>query len=179
MLRPITAAAAFASLLAICACGGGSSSTTSHTTTNGTHTVAVQSVPGVGRVLVDANGMALYTPAQEQHGAIRCTGPCVAIWKPLAPGAGRPSGAGSVGALAVIKRPDGSKQVTVAGRPVYTFAQDSSGSVTGNGVSDAFGSQRFTWHAVLAGGAIASGSASSSGAGSSSGSSGSSSTSRY
>lgn len=158
MPRSIASATALASVLLICACG---SSTTSSTTS--TSTVAVKQIGGVGRVLVDANGMALYTPAQEASGTIHCTGACVAIWKPLAPGTGQPTGAGSVGTLAVVKRPDGSKQVTVNGRPLYTFAQDSSGSVTGNGVSDAFGSQRFTWHAVLAGGTVASGTATSSG----------------
>lgn len=161
----LSTSALVAVALAIAACGsGGSSSSSSSTSTPKTiSTVAVQQVGGVGAVLVDANGMALYTPAQETSGAIRCTGSCVAIWKPLAPGAGRPTGTGSVGTLAVLTRPDGSKQVTVNGHPVYTFAQDSAGSVMGNGVSDMFGSQGFTWHAVLAGGKVASGTATSSG----------------
>jgi predicted lipoprotein with Yx(FWY)xxD motif len=179
MPRSIPSLAALAIALTIAACGSSATPSTSTPKTTGTSTVAVQQISGVGRVLVAANGMALYTPVQEASGAIRCAGACVAIWKPLAPDASRPTGSGSVGTIAVVKRPDGSRQVTVNGRPVYTFAQDSSGSVTGNGVSDAFGSQHFTWHAVLAGGAVASGSASSSGSSSGGSSSGGSSRGAY
>ena len=39
----------------------------------------------------------------------------------------------------------GGSQVTFGGKPLYTFVQDSSGQVTGNGVTDNFGGTSFTW----------------------------------
>jgi predicted lipoprotein with Yx(FWY)xxD motif len=178
MRRTCVAAAALTIAIAIAACGGSNSPKTTGTTSGGSSsaTVATAQVAGVGKVLVAGNGMALYTPNGESAKTMRCTGGCVAIWKPLAPTGGTPSGANGVGALTVVKRPDGSKQVAIAGHPLYTFVQDGADQVTGNGAMDAFGGQHFTWHVVLAGGTVASGSAGgsaqSSGGGSSSGSSG-------
>ena len=54
--------------------------------------------------------------------------------------------------LGTIVRPDGKKQVTFDGKPLYRFAPDGSpGKVTGNGASDQFGSRNFTWHVVSSG----------------------------
>jgi predicted lipoprotein with Yx(FWY)xxD motif len=175
MQRPIAIATALALACAIAACGSGTSSTSGGTSSTGTSarstaTVSTLQVGGVGSVLVAANAMPLYTPNGETASTVRCTGSCTAVWVPLAPGTARPTSTSGVGALAVITRPDGSKQVALAGHPLYTFAQDGSGQVTGNGATDAFGGQRFTWHAVLVGGRVASGSAGSSSGGSGSGS---------
>ena len=41
-----------------------------------------------------------------------------------------------------MTRPDGSRQVTFDGRPLYRFAEDSdAGTVTGNGIADSFDGQ--------------------------------------
>ena len=58
---------------------------------------------------------------------------------------GEPTGGDGL-TLGVVTRPDGTRQVTFDGRPLYRFAEDSAGTVTGNGASDAFGEQEFTWH---------------------------------
>ena len=100
-------------------------------------------------VMVDSSGMALYSPAGETAANVRCTGTCASIWMPLRPGAAKLANA------ATITRPDGTKQLAVAGKPLYTFAQDKPGSVTGNGATDAFAGTQFTWHAVQSGGATA------------------------
>jgi predicted lipoprotein with Yx(FWY)xxD motif len=97
-------------------------------------------------VLMNTGGLALYTPDGESASNVRCTGACTSIWKPLRPGDATLSGA------AVITRPDGSKQLATAGKPLYTFAQDHPGAITGNGASDAFAGKRFTWHVVTSGG---------------------------
>jgi predicted lipoprotein with Yx(FWY)xxD motif len=81
-----------------------------------------------------------------------CTGACTSFWMPLTIDSGKPTGASGVGTLGVVKRPDGTRQVTVGGKPVYTFSQDSAGKVTGNGFSDAFGGHHFTWTVASAGG---------------------------
>jgi predicted lipoprotein with Yx(FWY)xxD motif len=154
MKRLITAIATvgFAGVLAAC----GSSGSSSASSRGSTDTVAVANVNGVGGVLVDSTGHTLYASDQEASGMVLCTGACTAFWKPLAPGASTPTVAGGTVSLGVVNRPDGAKQVTADGRPLYTFVQDSSGQVNGNGFSDSFGSQHFTWHAVLADGATGS-----------------------
>jgi predicted lipoprotein with Yx(FWY)xxD motif len=113
-------------------------------------TVSLASVSGVGRVLVDSKGFALYSPAQEKGGTIRCTAGCVSIWVPLTV-KGSPK-AGSGLNLGTVMRPDGKTQVTFDGKPLYRFAEDNSPkSVSGNGVSDNFGGKSFTWHVASPG----------------------------
>jgi len=130
-MKKITIPAAIAALaVVLAACGGSTKQTT--TTTN---------------VLMNARGMALYTPDGESATNVRCSGACTSIWKPLRPGEA------TLSSTAVFTRPDGTKQLARAGRPLYTFAQDSPGAITGNGASDAFAGKRFTWHVVTSGGA--------------------------
>ena len=152
----VAAGAAAAATLALAACGGGDDGAPSTSTAASTGAVSVQRVDGIGSVLVDATGKALYTPDQESDGKVRCTGACASIWQPLlAPASGTPKAAGDVGKLGVATRPDGSKQVTVDGKLLYTFSQDQPGKVDGNGFADDFAGRHFTWHAVLAGGSTA------------------------
>ena len=89
-------------------------------------TVAVDGVNGVGDVLVDARGAALYAADQESNGTIACTGSCTTIWDPLTVHGAKAPTAGSdvMGMLGVVKRPDGARQVTLDGRPLYRFAED-------------------------------------------------------
>jgi predicted lipoprotein with Yx(FWY)xxD motif len=164
----LTSSAALAAVIAIAGCGGsGNASGGSGASAAKGTTVSAQRVGGAGTVLVDSGGMALYAPDQEKGGKILCTGGCTSIWKPLTIASGKPTGPGRLG---VVKRPDGMRQVTADGRPLYTFAQDSAGKVTGNGASDNFGGMGFTWHVITSKGAPASSSKS---GGSSSGSGGS------
>lgn len=139
-MKKLTIPAAVASLaLVLAACGG--SAKTSTPATGGSSSSS--------SVLVDSAGMALYSPDGESATNVRCTGACAAIWKPLRPGAAKLTGS------SVITRPDGSKQIAVAGKPLYTFVQDAPGAINGNGATDAFGAKQFTWHAVQAGGKTA------------------------
>jgi Secreted repeat of unknown function len=85
----------------------------------------------------------------------------------MAPASGNPSG--TVGLLGVVKRPDGTAQVTYKGMPLYTFTADhAAGQANGQGIKDVG-----TWTAVRASGAKPSAPAMSSTTPSSSGSSGS------
>jgi predicted lipoprotein with Yx(FWY)xxD motif len=117
--------------------------------------VSVKHVDGLGQVLVDASGKALYSPEQDTAKMIRCTGQCTTFWQPLVPGAGKPTAGSGAPSLGVVKRPDGMRQVTADGKPLYTFSQDSSSSITGDGFTDKFGGRTFMWHVVLAGGGAA------------------------
>ena len=97
---------------------------------------------------------------------VLCTNACVSFWKPLTIGAGAPTSHSLPGTLGVVRRPDGTRQMTYDGKLLYSFAEDKPGEVTGNGFTDSFGGQQFTWHVVHTNSATAS-----SGSGGSSGSS--------
>jgi predicted lipoprotein with Yx(FWY)xxD motif len=143
-------ALAVAAILVVAACGGSSDSGTEAGPTGGgtARTVSVESVDGVGDVLVDADGAALYAADQEVGGMVRCIDGCTTIWEPLTVSAGEtPSAGDGLGTLGVVQRPDGDRQVTLEGRLLYTFVEDPSpGTVTGNGFADEFQGRLFTWH---------------------------------
>jgi predicted lipoprotein with Yx(FWY)xxD motif len=142
--------------IALTACGasdGGSKSTTpTPAPVAPTHTVGLATAAGIGQILVDSNGRTLYTPDEEKAGTIICVDPCTNVWVPLEPGAAAPTAAAGVPALAVVDRPDGGKQVTVGGLPLYWFANEAPGKVTAQNIADAFGSQHLTWHLLLSDG---------------------------
>jgi predicted lipoprotein with Yx(FWY)xxD motif len=140
---------AAAAVVILSACGGSNSSSgaSASNNSNAGQTVSVADVDGVGKVLVDAQNMALYAADQEMGGKVVCRGSCTAIWQPLTV-AGKPSGGGDLsGKLAVVKRADGDRQVTFQGRPLYRFHEDPGADmVTGNGFADSFDGKDFTWH---------------------------------
>lgn len=151
-------AALVAVALTMAACGSSSSGSSGGTADiaagAGGITVAIGSADGIGQILVDFQGKALYSSDQEASGRVLCVNQCAAVWIPLAPGAAAPTAAAGVPAVAVIDRPDGLKQVTAGGRPLYTFAADSAGKITGDGLADDFGTLHFTWHAVKSDGTL-------------------------
>jgi predicted lipoprotein with Yx(FWY)xxD motif len=100
-----------------------------------------------GGTLVDSDGAALYTSDQEEDGAVRCVEACADIWVPLT--ATKPTAGSDVsGELGVVKRPGGARQVTLDGKPLYRFAEDPPGDVTGDGFKDSFAGREFTWSVV-------------------------------
>jgi predicted lipoprotein with Yx(FWY)xxD motif len=137
-------------LLVIAGCGGDSSDEDSSATAPGSSatTVSVEAIDGVGDVLVDSDGAALYTADQEADGRVICTRSCAETWIPLTlPGAREPTGPDEVSdELGVAARPDGERQLTFGGQPLYSFADDpAAGEVTGDGLSDTFDGQLFSW----------------------------------
>jgi predicted lipoprotein with Yx(FWY)xxD motif len=153
MTRTTIGAALAALALALAACGGGDDEQPAGAAAADA-TVSVEDIDGVGSVLVDRSGRALYTADQESDGTIRCRGGCAAVWLPLE-ASGTPTGSDDVsGELGTVERPDGAMQVTYDGKPLYRFAEDTEpGVVTGDGLSDDFGGTTFTWHAVTEDGA--------------------------
>jgi predicted lipoprotein with Yx(FWY)xxD motif len=152
MKRLSTSVAIVAGALALAACGSSgddNGNSASSAPAKSSETVSVEQIDGIGDVLVDKSGMALYSPDQEANGKVLCTGACESFWKPLEPGTSAPTAESGVARLAVIMRPDGSQQVTDDGKPLYTFSEDSPGKVTGDDFSDDFGGQQFTWHVVM------------------------------
>jgi predicted lipoprotein with Yx(FWY)xxD motif len=162
-------AIAAAATLAACGGGGGGGATAAAMPNTHGQTVSAQQIGGAGRVLVDSSGMALYASDQESAaGKVLCTGACNSFWQPLTVSGGTPSGS-VPGQLGVMKRPEGSMQVTFDGKPLYTFTQDGPEEVTGDGFKDAFEGEHFTWHVVSTGGGSAQSSESSEAASSESG----------
>ncbi len=105
--------------------------------------VTTATVPGVGVILVDSQGHALYTHTDANGKAVACTGACSTAWPPMTVAAGAkvkaPKG---VKALAVASA---THQVTSGGLPLYRFSGDSAAKqAKGDGVN-AFGG---TWHAA-------------------------------
>jgi predicted lipoprotein with Yx(FWY)xxD motif len=155
---------AIALSVALAACGDDDSgSEESAATDTGTATaagvsgnlVAVQSIDGVGDVLVNEDGAALYTNDQDKGERIACGGECASIWIPLTVDTGTQPGSDDPDVeskLAVVTRPDGTEQVTFDGKPLYTFTEDSPGQVTGDGFTDSFGGTTFTWTAATVAG---------------------------
>ena len=155
------AAAAAAGLVAACGSGGTSRSPAAASpaaASRGT-VVSVRNLPGIGNVLVARSGMTVYSPQQEAHGTITCTGGCLSFWMPVkvARGAALHGSGGVAGTLGFIRRPDdGLTQLTYNGKPLYTFRLDQApGQAHGNDFTDHFGGASFTWHAITASGAVA------------------------
>ena len=90
-----------------------------------------------GSIVVDAKGMSLYffTKDTKDSGSSACTGSCLVQWPPLTTTSGAPTAEGVTGKLGTITTPDGKKQVTLNGMPLYYFAKDTKpGDVLGQGV---------------------------------------------
>src|SRR5215475_3805166 len=113
--------------------------------------VTARKLPGVGMVLVDRTGKTVYSPEQEAHGKILCTGSCLSFWFPVAVASGTQlhAPAGISGTLGTIRRSDGVTQLTFNGRPLYTFRLDQGpGELHGSNFSDQFDGRSFTWQVV-------------------------------
>jgi len=171
MKRLVTLGLAIAASVALAACGGEGSNGASPSASGGAgsgtgsgNTVSVRQLSGIGSVLVDQTGKALYSSDLEASGKIVCDDPaCNAFWKPLTLTAKKPTAPAGAGKLGMITRPDGSRQVTDNGKPLYTFSEDSPGKATGDGFTDDFSGHHFTWNVVRAGGTTASGAGSGTG----------------
>jgi predicted lipoprotein with Yx(FWY)xxD motif len=149
----VVAPAAAVAVLALAGCGsnGSSSSSAGGGTSGSTGMTVAVSDTSSGDVLTTSGGRTLYISDQEKNKVLCASGACEAIWTPLTvPSGDKPSAPAKVASqLSTVKRPDGSQQVTLDGRPLYTFSFDhSSGDVNGDGQKDSFDGVDFSWHAA-------------------------------
>jgi predicted lipoprotein with Yx(FWY)xxD motif len=125
-------------------------------TPTGPAEVRAKDVSNLGRILVDGKDMTLYLFEKDkgqgqgqgngQTGKPTCTGECAKAWPPLLT-TDKPTAGQGVNAslLGMVDRPEGTKQVTYNGWPLYRYAKDTKpGDMTGQGVS-AFGAK---WYVV-------------------------------
>jgi predicted lipoprotein with Yx(FWY)xxD motif len=84
----------------------------------------------------------VYLWSKDGSGMSACTGACTGAWPPVTiTGQVTASGGAKSSDLGTITRPDGTKQVTYDGRPLYFFAGDSGpGMASGQG-NDGFGAK--------------------------------------
>jgi predicted lipoprotein with Yx(FWY)xxD motif len=142
--------------LAACSSGGSSGSTpppATGTAGSSTTTVTIGNASGQTGVLATAAGRTLYTSDQEDGTVICRSSACTAIWLPLTVGAGQSPVAPSqlTGKLSTVMRPDGTTQVALDGKPLYTFSFDrAAGQDNGDGQKDSFDGTNFTWHVARA-----------------------------
>ena len=156
---PAAALSLIAFALIVAGCGGSSSSSYSSTQPNKTTasnaagsantagaTVAAAGNPELGTVLVDSQGFTVYNFAKDRGTMSSCYGACAEFWPPVTTEGAPSSGGGAQSSkLGTTKRKDGTVQVTYAGHPLYTFAEDQQpGEANGNGIT-AFGA---VWNAL-------------------------------
>ena len=156
-------AALIAVALAVTACGtgsaggayGGYGTPAGGSTTGGSQAMPASPAAGpgttlttettrAGQILASSRGLTLYYYAEDKphSGASACTGGCATAWPPLAAPVKAPAGVHLPGKLGVITRPNGLKQVTLNGFPLYLYVGDKSpGQAAGNGIGG-------SWHVI-------------------------------
>jgi predicted lipoprotein with Yx(FWY)xxD motif len=149
-IRPLgllSAAVLVALAAAGCGSGGGSSTATSTAAGGSSATVSVAST-GLGNILVDSKGRALYLWEKDSGTKSACSGECATAWPPLRTSGKPTAGSGAKASLlGTTKRSDGQPQVTYAGHPLYGYQGDTeAGDTTGQG-STGFGAP---WYVVSA-----------------------------
>ncbi len=166
MIKTIALALAIAGALAVAGCGSSSNSSSSgggayggeestaaskeaaNSETSGTAPAAISvgSASGVGKVLVDSEGMTLYYFEKDQNGKSACSGACAKAWPPYA-GTPKAEGGAMSSETGTTKRSDGTVQVTYAGWPLYTFEGDTKPGEDNGTDSKAFGASWYPLHA--------------------------------
>ena len=95
-------------------------------------------VEGLGQVLTDAAGHTLYRYAKDGAKPPKpvCVDACAEMWPPLLSDVPALTDGIDDQLVSLVTRPDGRKQVSVGGWPVYTYAKDTgSGTALGQNVS--------------------------------------------
>ena len=78
-----------------------------------------------GTILFEGRGFVLYAFTKDTRGRSACAGACAKAWPPYIVTGKLISGAGiAAGRLGTIRRSDGSRQATYAGRPLYYYVGD-------------------------------------------------------
>ena len=147
-MRKILGAAGLAALaLALSACGSSSSSSSSTPATTAPaagasstpassasgSTVNMTTINGTA-VVTNSAGKTLYWFAPDTSTTSKCTGSCSTYWPPVTGPV--TAGSGVTGTLSTITRPDGTKQATYDGHPLYTYISDSApGQTSGNNLN--------------------------------------------
>jgi len=91
-----------------------------------------------GKYVFRLETQSVYVYDLDKKGAPTCSGECARLWRPVIAS----SDAKPVGAWTLVERADGSKQWSYRNRPIYTYAHDTPGATSGDGVDG-------VWHTVI------------------------------
>jgi predicted lipoprotein with Yx(FWY)xxD motif len=109
-------------LLAV-ACGALSSATATMASEQAAPTLTARS-SSFGKVLSDGRGFVLYAFTKDRRTSA-CSGACAKAWPPYVVRGAVRAGAGvKASLLGTVRRANGSRQVTYAGRPLYYYVGD-------------------------------------------------------
>jgi predicted lipoprotein with Yx(FWY)xxD motif len=101
--------------------------------------ISTRNVPGLGTILVNAEGRTLYMFTSDKHEKVTCVQGCAGLWPPATlTGAQKPAASGGAKSSLLGSDPDpeGGRVITYAGWPLYTYAADSGpGTADGQGVN--------------------------------------------
>lgn len=106
--------------------------------------LAVREVADIGSVVTDEAGATLYRFDKDTAEPSRsaCEGACATTWPPVPAQDAKAAAGIDANLLGAVERPDGIRQLTIAGWPVYRYAKDAkAGDAKGEGVGG-------TWHAL-------------------------------
>jgi predicted lipoprotein with Yx(FWY)xxD motif len=97
--------------------------------------VSEVTVAKYGKVLVDQKGLVLYYDTANKPSHVACTADCLTAWPPLVLPKGQTTALAGTGVtgLGKVKGPSG-LQVTWKGKALYTFVEDTKGTVMGQGI---------------------------------------------
>ena len=93
----------------------------------------------LGKIVVDAKGMTVYhfTKDVKDSGKSNCTGECIAAWPPVLTESDNPKVEGVTGTVGTIPTPEGKKQITINGMPIYLWVKDTApGDTTGQDMNE-------------------------------------------
>jgi predicted lipoprotein with Yx(FWY)xxD motif len=95
----------------------------------------------IGPIVTDDSMFTLYRSDRDTATppTSRCTGPCAATWQPVLVGDKVTFDGGDPSLVGTLVRPDGTKQLTLKGWPLYRYAGDRfEGDTNGEGVDGAW-----------------------------------------
>jgi predicted lipoprotein with Yx(FWY)xxD motif len=153
-LRPVLKLRAAAAVVALAACGGlisacGHSSAAAAPA----YEVRAGTVPGLGRIVTDGQGLTLYMYVPDHQGPSRCSGLCADDWPPLLlpRGVTRPKAGPGIraGLLGTVRRSNGRLQVTYGKWPLYRWQGDGRPGVATGQAAD-----MGTWYALSVTGTV-------------------------
>ena len=90
----------------------------------------------LGEIVVDGQGMTAYYFDKDTagSGSSACKDACAALWPAIESSSDTPNVEGITGEVSTITGVDGGNQITIDGRPIYTYAKDAApGDVNGQG----------------------------------------------
>ena len=133
----LAVAAATGGLL-LAGCSGAATTPQATSAATGSQSSAVLATRQValGTIVVNGQGMTAYVFDKDtaNSGTSACKGPCIALWPAVTSPTASPQVSGVSGKVATIALPNGTRQVTLGGLPLYTYTPGTKpGDIAGQG----------------------------------------------